>query len=214
MPKTTKLTSELMKRLEGYTSTVSVGYKGVVKEISDGVAKISGLATLSYSEIVEFPGGILGVAINLEEDEVGAIVLGDYLKIGTGSEVKGTNRLLSIGVSESLIGRVIDPLGFPLDGKSKISTKNYYPIEKIAPGVVKRKPVTAPLQTGLKAIDSMIPIGRGQRELIIGDRGTGKTAIALDTIINQKGKDCLCIYVAIGQKASRVASIVSTLNSH
>lgn len=213
-PHPSSFTVDLMKRLEGYTATVAVGYKGIVREISDGVAKISGLATLSYSEIVEFTGGILGVAINLEEDEVGAIVLGDYLKISAGSEVKGTNRLLSIGVSDRLIGRVIDPLGEPLDGKAKVPTKTFYPIEKIAPGVVKRQPVSSPLQTGIKAIDSMIPIGRGQRELIIGDRGTGKTAIALDTIINQKGKNIICIYVAIGQKASRVASLIATLNSH
>lgn len=206
-------TTELLERLAGYSpeSRVSVGYKGVVREVADGVAKITGLATVSMSEIVEFSGGTLGVAINLDEDEVGAIVLGDYLKISQGSEVKGTNRLLSIAVSDRLIGRVIDPLGNSLDGKPKISSKTYYPIEKIAPGVVKREPVNVPLQTGLKAIDSMIPIGRGQRELIIGDRGTGKTAIALDTIINQKGKNVVCIYVAIGQKASRVAALVATL---
>lgn len=209
----TDLTTELLERLKGYSpeSRVAVGYKGVVREVADGVAKITGLATLSMSEIVEFSGGILGVAINLEEDEVGAVVLGDYVTISEGSEVKGTGRLLSVPVSERLIGRVIDPLGVPLDGKPKVSTKIFYPIEKIAPGVVKRMPVGVPLQTGLKAIDSMIPIGRGQRELIIGDRGTGKTALALDTIINQRGKDVICIYVAIGQKASRVASLVATL---
>lgn len=207
------LTTELLERLKSYSpeTRVAVGYKGVVREVSDGVAKITGLANLSMSEIVEFSDGTLGVAINLEEDEVGVIVLGDYLKISEGDEVKGTNRLLSIGVSDRLIGRVIDPLGNPLDGKAKLASTTYYPIEKIAPGVVKREPVSVPLQTGLKAIDSMIPIGRGQRELIIGDRGTGKTAIVLDTIINQKGKDVVCIYVAIGQKASRVASLVATL---
>ncbi len=207
------IASDIIKRLEGYTSTVALGYKGMVREVSDGVAKVSGLADLAYAEIVEFGNGTLGVAINLEEDEVGVIVLGDYLSIGTGTEVRGTNRLLSIGVGDKLVGRVIDPLGNPLDGKAKIAFKKFYPIEKIAPGVVKRQSVTVPLQTGLKAIDSMIPIGRGQRELIIGDRGTGKTAIALDTIINQKGQNVVCIYVAIGQKSSRVAQIIDVLHS-
>lgn len=211
---TNKIAADIMKRLEGYTSTVSLGYKGVVREISDGVAKVAGLANLSYSEIVEFSNGILGVAINLEEEEVGVIILGDYLSISAGTEVKGTNRLLSIGVSDKLIGRVIDPLGSPLDGKAKVVAKKFYPIEKIAPGVVKRQPVSTPLQTGLKAIDSMIPIGRGQRELIIGDRGTGKTAIGIDTIINQKGQNVICIYVAIGQKSSRVAQIIDTFESY
>ncbi len=210
---TDTLTAEIMRRLEAYTPKVTVGYKGVVREIADGVAKVTGLANLAYSEIVEFAGGTPGVAINLEEDEVGIIVLGDYLSIAAGTEVKGTNRLLSVGVSDKLIGRVIDPMGTPLDGKAKVPAKTNYPIEKIAPGVVKRQPVTTPLQTGLKAIDSMIPVGRGQRELIIGDRGTGKTAIAIDTIINQKGQNVVCIYVAIGQKASRVAQIVNTLTS-
>lgn len=208
------LTADIMKRLAGYAPAVTVGYKGVVREISDGVAKLTGLANLAYSEIVEFENGVLGVAINLEEDEVGVIVLGDYLTISAGDEVKGTNRLLSIGVADSLLGRVIDPLGNPADGKSAIRTKTFYPIEKIAPGVVKREPVNTPLQTGLKAIDSMIPVGRGQRELIIGDRGTGKTAIAIDTIINQKEEGVVCIYVAIGQKRSRVAQIIDTLSSH
>lgn len=205
------ITEDIFKRLASYTSTVALGYKGVVREVSDGVAKVTGLANLAYSELVEFGNGVLGVAINLEEDEVGVIILGDYLGIKAGDEVKGTNRLLSIAVSDKLIGRVIDPLGNPLDGKSRLTSKTFFPIEKIAPGVVKRQPVNTPLQTGLKAIDSMIPIGRGQRELIIGDRATGKTAIAIDTIINQKGQNVICIYVAIGQKASRVAQIIDTL---
>jgi F-type H+/Na+-transporting ATPase subunit alpha len=202
------LAEDILKRLEGYTSTVSLGYKGVVREVGDGVAKVSGLVNLAYSEIVEFENGVQGVAINLEEQEVGVIVLGDYLSIHEGTTVKGTNRLLSIGVADGLVGRVVNPLGVPLDGKSAISTKTYYPIEKIAPGVVRRQSVTVPLQTGLKSIDSMIPIGRGQRELIIGDRGTGKTAVAVDTIINQKDQNVICIYVAIGQKSSRVGSII------
>ncbi len=212
-PQAHPITADIMKRLAGYTAGVALGYKGTVREISDGVARVTGLANLAYSEIVEFPHGILGVAINLEEDEVGVIILGDYLKISAGDEVRGTNRLLSIGVSDKLVGRVIDPLGNSLDGKAPIATKSFYPIEKIAPGVVKRQPVTTPLQTGLKAIDSMIPIGRGQRELIIGDRGTGKTAIALDAIINQKGGDVICLYVAIGQKASRIAQIIQMLET-
>ena len=163
---------------------------------------------------MEFPNDTLGVAINLEEEKVGVIVLGDYLKIHEGDKVKGTGRLLSISVGEELIGRVIDPLGNPLDGKGAIAAKTYYPIEKIAPAVVRRKPVNIPLQTGIKAIDSMIPIGRGQRELIIGDRGTGKTAIVLDTIINQREENVICIYVAIGQKASRIAQIIDILEKN
>ncbi len=206
-----KITEDLIKRLKTFSPKVEIGFGGKVLEVADGIAKISGLANVSYMEKIEFAGGIAGVAINLEEDEVGAIILGDYLKIHQGDEVKGTGTLLSLGVSEKLIGRVIDPLGNPLDGKGKIETKTLYPIEKIAPGVTKRLPVNKPLQTGLKAIDSMIPIGRGQRELIIGDRATGKTALALDTIINQKQENVICIYVAIGQKASRVAQIIDVL---
>lgn len=203
-----KIAQDLIKKLEKYTTKEEMGYKGIVSEIGDGVAKISGLQNLSYSEMVEFPHGIYGVAINLEENEIGVIILGDYLKIKEGDPVKGTGRLLSIGVDNKLVGRVINPLGHPLDGKSEVFTKKLYPIEKIAPGVTKRQPVSTSLQTGIKAIDSMIPIGRGQRELIIGDRGTGKTAITLDTIINQKDQNVVCIYVAIGQKSSRVAQII------
>ncbi len=212
--KSAKIAEEIIKKLKSYESKVEVGYTGQVKYIADGVAKISGLAELAYSEMVEFPHGVLGVAINLEEEEVGAIVLGDFLKIHQGDSVKGTGKLLSIGVGDNLIGRVIDPLGNALDGKGAIQPKKLYPIEKIAPGVTKRQPVNIPLQTGLKSIDSMIPIGRGQRELIIGDRSTGKTAIAIDTIINQKDQNMICIYVAIGQKASRIAQIVDLLNKH
>lgn len=209
--KSTRIAEDIIKKLRLYKTGVEMGITGNVLNIADGVAKISGLSELSYSEMVEFPHGIYGVAINLEEEEVGAIILGDYLKIKEGDRVKGTGRLLSIGVDEKLIGRVIDPLGNPLDGKPRVNTNTFYPIEKIAPGVTKRQPVNTPLQTGLKSIDSMIPIGRGQRELIIGDRGVGKTAIALDTIINQKGQDMICIYVAIGQKTSRVAQIIDVL---
>lgn len=214
LSKSNQIAADIIKKLKSYEGGVEVGITGEVREVADGVAIISGLSELSYSEMVEFENGTLGVAINLEEDEVGAIILGDYLSIHQGDRVKGTGRLLSIGVSDKLVGRVIDPLGNALDGKGSIDTKKFYPIEKIAPGVVKRRPVNTPLQTGLKSIDSMIPIGRGQRELIIGDRGTGKTAIALDTIINQKGQNVICIYVAIGQKASRVAQIIDVLNKH
>ncbi len=217
MPQSTlsdKIAQDLIKKLKAIETKIEVGFTGNVLDIADGVAKISGLTNLSYAEMVEFENGTLGVAINLEQDEVGAIILGDYLDIKEGDRVKGTGRLLSIGVSSKLIGRVIDPQGFALDGKSAVVTKTYYPIEKIAPGVTKRKPVATPLQTGLKAIDSMIPIGRGQRELIIGDRGTGKTAIAIDTIINQKDENVICIYVAIGQKTSRIAQIIDLLQKH
>lgn len=206
------LKKEIIDKLKQYTSKIEAGFTGEVMEVADGVARISGLKDVSYSEMVEFTGGILGVAINLEESQVGVIVLGDYLQIKEGDQVKGTGRLLSIGVGEKLLGRVIDPLGIPLDGKGAIGTGTYYPIEKIAPGVIHRQPVNTPLQTGIKAIDAMIPIGRGQRELIIGDRSTGKTAIVLDTIINQKDENVICIYVAIGQKTSRVAQIVDTLS--
>lgn len=214
MPKTSdsaKIAEDIIKKLKQYTLSVETGFTGKVQEVADGVAIISGLRELAYSEMVEFSNGVTGVAINLEEERVGVIVLGDYLNILEGDIVKGTGKLLSIGVSEKLIGRVIDPLGNPLDGKPAVVTKTLYPIEKIAPGVTKRQPVNTPLQTGIKAIDSMVPIGRGQRELIIGDRGIGKTALVLDTIINQKGQDVVCIYVAIGQKSSRVAQIMDTL---
>lgn len=205
---------DLIRKLKTSVPSLEMGFTGKVLEVADGVAKISGLRDVAYSEMVEFTGGIKGVAINLEEEQVGVIVLGDYLKIREGQEVKGTGKLLSVGVGETLIGRTIDPLGNPLDGKGAIEIKTYYPIEKIAPGVTKRTPVNTPLQTGLKAVDSMIPIGRGQRELIIGDRATGKTALVLDTIINQKEENVVCIYVAIGQKASRVAQIIDILKRH
>src|SRR3989344_6913258 len=196
------------EKIDSTKTAVEAGFIGDVIEVSDGVAKVSGLNDLSYSEMVEFENGVQGVAINLEEKEVGIIILGDYLGIKEGDRVRGIGRLLSIGTGEELIGRVIDPLGNQLDGNTPFKIDKYYPIEKIAPGVVKRQSVSLPLQTGIKAIDSMIPIGRGQRELLIGDRGTGKTAVTLDTIINQKGKKVICIYVAIGQKASRIAQVI------
>ena len=208
------IAEDLIKKLKSVKTKVEVGFTGEVLNAADGVAKISGLTELEYSEMIEFENGVMGVAINLEEKEVGAIILGDHLGIKEGGVVKGTGRLLSIGVSEKMIGRVIDPLGNALDSKGKIDVNTYYPIEKIAPSVTQRSSVNTPVQTGIKAIDAMIPIGRGQRELLIGDRATGKTTVALDTIINQKGQNLICIYVAIGQKASRVAQVVDTFRKY
>lgn len=212
---TKDLAQQLLTKLEHYRKpSVEMGAVGYVTQVADGVARISGLTDITYSEMVEFPGGVKGVAINLEENEVGTIVLGDYLAIKEGDIVKGLGRLLSVPVGEELLGRVINPLGEAQDGKGNPETKTLYPIEKVAPGVVKRQSVDTSLATGIKAIDSMIPIGRGQRQLIIGDRATGKTAIALDTILNQKHENVICIYVAIGQKASQVAQLIATLEEH
>jgi len=184
---------------------------GQVVKIADGVATLSGLTSAMSGELLEFPGQVFGVALNLEEDSVGAMILGDYLHIKEGDTVKSTGKILEVPVGEQMVGRVVNTLGEAIDGKGEIETDKFYPVEKIAPGVITRKSVNTPLQTGIKAIDSMIPIGQGQRELIIGDRQTGKTAIAIDTIINQKGKDVICIYVAIGQKESKIAKIVAKL---
>ena len=208
------IAKELIKKLENFEPSVSARRVGYVVSIADGVAKVSGLPHVSYLELVEFPNGSAGVAINLEEESVGVIVLGDYLTIKEGDEVKGTGELLSIPVGEGFLGRVVNPLGQPIDGKAAISTKTRYPLEKIASGVVHRQAVNTPLQTGIKAVDAMIPIGRGQRELIIGDRNTGKTAIAVDTIINQKDQNVICIYVAIGQKTARIAQVIADLEKH
>jgi len=209
---------QLKKQIADFKTEIRTEKVGKVVEIGDGVARISGLSDVMASEMVEFKDGTYGVALNLEEDRIGVMVLGECKNIKEGDEVKSTGKILSVPVDESIIGRVIDPLGNPLDGKGEISAQgghasgvSYYPIEKIAPGVITRKSVNKPVQTGIKAIDAMIPIGRGQRELIIGDRQTGKTAIAIDTIINQKGQDMICIYVAVGQKESKVARIVKEL---
>jgi len=184
---------------------------GQVIKIADGVATLNGLTDVKSGELLEFPNQVFGVALNLEEDNIGAIILGDYLKIKEGDTVKSAGRILEVPVGDNIIGRVVNTLGQQIDEKGEIKTDKFYPVEKIAPGVITRKSVDTPIQTGIKAIDSMIPIGRGQRELIIGDRQTGKTAIAIDTIINQKGKDVICIYVAIGQKKSKIAKIVAQL---
>src|SRR3989344_5949242 len=176
----------LQKQISAFKKEVDIAEIGTVKEVGDGIARMSGLARCQASEMLEFPGGVMGVALNLEEETVGAMILGDYVGIKEGDMVKRTGRILSVPVGEALVGRVVNPLGVGIDGKAAIKTKEFYPVEKIAPGVMKRQSVNQPVQTGIKAIDAMIPIGRGQRELIIGDRQTGKTAVAIDTIINQK----------------------------
>jgi len=208
------IVSVIKQQIEQFGTTVAMVDVGSVVEVGDGIARIHGLAAAKYNELLEFPNDVVGIVLNLEEDSVSAIMLGDYTRIKEGDEVRSTGRIAEVPVGEALIGRVVDPLGRPLDGKGAIKTKGSRAIERVAPDVTRRKKVDTPVQTGIKAIDSLIPIGRGQRELIIGDRSTGKTAIALDTIINQKGGDLTCIYVAIGQKASKVARVVATLEEH
>ena len=201
----------LRGEIEHYEQAVSVSETGSVISVGDGIARVYGLENVMSGEMVEFPHGVTGIALNLEEDQVGTVLLGEYQEIKEGDEVRRTGKIMSVPVGEALVGRVVNALGLPIDGKGPIVTSETRPVEAIAPGVVDRRSVKEPLQTGVKAIDSMIPIGRGQRELIIGDRQTGKTAVALDTIINQKGGDVICIYVAIGQKRSTVAQVVKTL---
>ena len=208
------LAEQLKAQIEGYTPTVSVGSIGQVLEVGDGIARVSGLRGIRSQELVQFENGSLGLAFNLEDVEVGVIILGEYSNIQEGSQVRGLGRVASVPVSADMIGRVVDPLGRPIDGKGPVDGDRFMPIERLAPGVVERRNVYQPLQTGVKAVDSMIPIGRGQRELIIGDRQTGKTAIALDAILNQSGEDVICIYVAIGQKRSQVARILGILEEH
>ena len=208
------IASAIKREIDKFGTSLTMYDVGVVAEIGDGIARINGLASAKYNELLQFPNDIIGIAMNLEEDSVSAIILGDYASIREGDEVRCTGRIAEVPVGEALIGRVVDPLGRPLDGKGPIKTDKTLPLERIAPDVTKRKSVNTPVQTGIKAIDSLIPLGRGQRELIIGDRSTGKTAIALDTIINQKGGDLICIYVAIGQKTSKVARVVATLESY
>jgi F-type H+-transporting ATPase subunit alpha len=209
-----QISDVLARTIASYKAEVGVEEVGEVISAGDGIARIKGLPNCMAEEMLEFPGGIFGMALNLEKEEVGVMILGDYTAISEGDLVKRTGRVLSVPVGEALLGRVVNALGQPIDGKGPVNTPHMRPIETRAPSVIERQPVKEPLQTGLKAIDSMIPIGRGQRELIIGDRQTGKTAICVDTIINQKGGDVVCIYVAIGQKKSTVVSVVETLQKH
>ena len=212
--KADEITKIIREQIENFDRSVTVAEVGSVISVGDGVARIHGLDRVMAGELLSLPHDVAGLALNLEEDQVSAVLLGDYTKIKEGDIVKRTNRIMSVPVGEALVGRVVDALGRPTDGKGPVITDEYSPIERIAPGVVDRQPVREPLQTGIKAIDSMIPIGRGQRELIIGDRQTGKTAVALDTILNQRGGDVICIYVAIGQKRSTIAQVVKTLEEY
>jgi F-type H+-transporting ATPase subunit alpha len=209
-----EIVSILKQQIEQFGTTITMVDVGTVIEVGDGIARIHGLSAVKYNELLQFPNDIIGIALNLEEDSVSAVVLGDYTQIKEGDEVRCTGRIAEVPVGEAIIGRVVDPLGRPQDGKGDIKADKTRPIERVAPNVVLRASVDTPVQTGIKAVDSMFPIGRGQRELIIGDRSTGKTAIALDTIVNHKGGDLICIYVAIGQKVSQVARVVATLTAH
>lgn len=209
-----QITSDLQLQIDAFKPSLEVKNVGTVLEAGDGIAQVSGLANVQSQELVEFSNGVRGIAFSLEENRIGVTIMGDYSTISEGMQVYTTGRIASVPVGDGLLGRVVNALGEPLDGKGPIKFSKYRPIEKIAPGVVERQDVDTPVQTGLIAIDAMIPIGRGQRELIIGDRQTGKTAIAIDTIINQKGKDLVCIYVAIGQKKSSVARTIATLEKH
>ncbi len=209
-----EISSIIKQQIEQYESALEVVDVGTVIQVGDGIARVYGLEKAMAGELLEFPGGIVGMAMNLEEDNIGCVILGPFASIKEGDQVKRTGRIVEVPVGEGMIGRVVNVLGQPIDGKGEIVASGYRPIESEAPGVVDRKSVHEPLQTGLKSIDSMVPIGRGQRELIIGDRQTGKTALAVDTIINQKGQDCICVYVAIGQKQSTVASVVKKLEEH
>ena len=209
-----EITSIIQQEIEGYQTVLDVKEVGTVLSVGDGVARVHGLEKVMYGELIDFPHGVVGIAMNLEEDNVGTVLMGEFSKIKSGDQVKRTKRIMSVPVGDELIGRVVSAIGEPLDGKGPIAAKEFSPIERIAPGVIDRQPVNEPLQTGLKAIDSMIPIGRGQRELIIGDRQTGKTAVALDTILNQKDSEVICIYVAIGQKNSTIAQVVKILQDN
>ena len=211
---TDEIASVLREEIDRYQSGIDVREVGQVLEVGDGIARVWGLSGVMAGEMVEFPGGVSGLAFNLEENSVGVIILGDYLKVNEGDEVRSTGKLLSVPVGDAVIGRVLDPLGNPLDGKGPIATDQERPVETLAPGVADRQPVREPLQTGIKAIDAMTPIGRGQRELIIGDRKTGKTAIGIDAIINQKHSGVKCFYVAVGQKDSSVAVAIDVLRKH
>ena len=209
--KADEITQLIRQQIENYESKIAVDEVGTVITLGDGIARVHGLDKVMAGELLSFPHGIAGIAMNLEEDQVGVVLLGEYTEISEGDEVKRTGRIMSVPVGEALVGRVVNALGQPIDDKGPIATSEFIALERLAPGVIDRQPVREPMATGLKAIDSMIPIGRGQRELIIGDRQTGKTAVVLDTIINNKGNDLICIYNAIGQKRSSIAQVVKTL---
>ncbi|MEZ5347068.1 MAG: F0F1 ATP synthase subunit alpha [Pyrinomonadaceae bacterium] len=212
--KANEINEIIRSQIENFDATMTVAEVGTVIKVGDGIAEIYGLEKVMAGELLEFPYDVRGLALNLEEDKVGAVLFGDFQKIKEGDEAKRSGRIMSVPVGDAMIGRVVDALGNPIDGKGEIITDEFNPIERVAPGIIDRQPVGEPLQTGLKAIDAMVPIGRGQRELIIGDRQTGKTAVAIDTIINQKGKDVICVYVAIGQKRSTVAQVVEKLKEY
>src|SRR6185436_20141703 len=206
-----EITTILERELAGYEADVDLAEVGTVVSVGDGIARVYGLQKCMASEMLAFPNDVYGLALNLEEDEIGAVLMGETRDVQEGDQVRRTGKIMQVPVGDALIGRVVDPLGRPLDGKGPIASTEFYPLERVAPGVVDREPVKEPLQTGIKAIDAMIPIGRGQRELIIGDRQTGKTAVAIDTILNQKDSGVICIYVAIGQKRSTIAQVVRQL---
>lgn len=206
-----EIASVIQQEISQFESQIDVSEVGTVLEVGDGIARVHGLTNVAAGEMVEFPGGIIGLAFNLEENSVGIIILGDYLKINEGDQVKSLGTLLSVPVGDTVVGRVLDPLGNPLDGKGPVNSEHTRPVEIIAAGVAERKPVSEPMQTGLKAVDAMTPVGRGQRELIIGDRKTGKTAVGIDAIINQKGSGVKCFYIAVGQKDSSVAGVIKEL---
>jgi F-type H+-transporting ATPase subunit alpha len=212
--KADEITKLIREQIENYESKVTVDEVGTIISLGDGIARVYGLDKVMAGELLDFGHGLAGIAMNLEEDQVGAVIMGDYTEVKEGGEVKRTGRIMSVPTGDGMVGRVVNALGQPIDDKGPITAAKYIPVERIAPGVIDRQPVREPMATGLKAIDSMIPIGRGQRELIIGDRQTGKTAVALDTIINNKGNNLICIYCAIGQKRSSIAQVVQTLANH
>jgi F-type H+-transporting ATPase subunit alpha len=212
--KASEISDLIKQKIEQFQATTEARNEGTVVSVMDGIVRVHGLADVAYGEMLEFPGNTFGLALNLERDSVGAVVLGDYKHISEGTKVTTTGRILEVPVGDAMLGRVVNSLGTPVDGKGPIESTKTSPIEKVAPGVIARQSVSEPVQTGLKAIDSMVPVGRGQRELIIGDRQTGKTAVAIDTIINQKGTGIKCIYVAVGQKQSSIANVVSKLEEH
>jgi F-type H+/Na+-transporting ATPase subunit alpha len=212
--KATEISDLIKQRIENFKSVTEARNVGTIVSVTDGICRIHGLADAKYGEMLEFPGNTFGLALNLEQDSVGAVILGDYKHLSEGDTVKTTNRILEVPVGPELLGRVVDALGAPIDGKGPIKATRTAPIERVAPGVIYRKSVSQPVQTGYKSVDAMVPIGRGQRELIIGDRQTGKTAMAVDTIINQKSSGIKCVYVAIGQKASTIANVVRKLEEH